>query len=480
MANYIEKLNNNIIGGNNFDGQWVYKYQSVYSGYPSSGATLTYSLSSYLPNDGYDYEILLRGYGYTGTTSGNTIQIKVNSGSTATHSSSCLLSHKITRTSNFNEGGCTAIIPIKNTDKNISILFAGNYRTSSNQTSVQLFGYRRVGANSIGSSNYIENIKIPSSSLIPNAIVYGSPTITNGVVSDFSASNYLDVIGGKYNNNAEYVVKFTIGNAQSSLSQTIFHSEYLFTVDMTANSWVIKTYNWQTGSDVTLFTSTANTTYWVKTVINGQTKTYSYSTDGENYTQVVSFTDTSVDVTANYPLRIGNCSRNDLLNRPFTGSIDLNETYINVNGERVWDGMDYINNLVFGGNFISGQWKSVNFGTIYSGTYTADTVYTVNLKTSNLIPNDNYQYELLLSTWADTGTTSGNYCIVRLNSNLINQDLGINGAVTRASSTNSNGTIAVYPIASDGILKVTFHAPSGIKQSGRVWLHGYRRLGTNE
>lgn len=483
MTNYVEKINDISIGGNNFDGQWTYKYQVAYKGFPSSNSTLTYNLSSYLPDDNYDYEVLVGGYAYTGTTTGNVIQLKVNSGSTATHNSSCLLALKVTRTNAFNEGGSSAVIPIQKSDQKISIYFYGTYRTTSNQTRVELFGYRRVGTNSIGSRDYIKNVKIPSKTLIPNTIIYGTPTITSGIASNFSASNYLDVIGGRQKNNAVYVVKFTMGNAQSSLRQTIFHSEYLFTVDMLANSWVIKTYNWGTSSQVALFTSTANTTYWVKTVINGQTKTYSYSTDGENYTQVASFTDTSVDVTANYPLRIGNCSRNDLLDRPFTGSIDLNETYINVNGERIWNGMDYINNLPIGGNIISSQWKPVGNNSavaIFNANYTAGTTYTINLKSSNLIPNDDYKYELLMSTWANTGTTSGNYCVIRFTSSLITSSLTVYGAVTRAAATNNNGVQVVYPVAEDGILKVIFVATSGVSQSGRVWLHGYRRLGTNE
>lgn len=481
MTNYVEKINDISIGGNNFDGQWTYKYQVAYQGFPTANSTLTYNLSSYLPDDNYDYEVLITGYAYTGTTTDNVIQLKVNSGSTATHNSSCLLAHKVTRTSSFNEGGSSAVIPIQKSDQKISIYFVGTYRTTSNQTRVELFGYRRVGTNSIGSSNYIENVKIPSKTLIPNTIIHGTPTITSGVASNFSASNYLDVIGGRQKNNAVYVIKFTTGNTTKNTAQTIACAEYLLSLDIAVNAWDLMAYNWETSINTHFLTLTPSTTYWIKIEINGQSRAYSYSTDGISYTLGTSFTDSYESTTENYPFRLGTHSADRFAEeRAFIGSIDLNECYINVNNNRVWDGMDYINNLPIGGNIISSQWKNVNMGAIFNANYTAGTTYTINLKSSNLIPNDGYKYELLMSTWANTGATSGNYCVIRFTSNLITGSLTVYGAVTRAAATNNNGVQVVYPVAEDGILKVNFSAPSGVSQSGRVWLHGYRRLGTNE
>lgn len=63
MADYIAKIKTpdgetRTIGGKNFDGQWIIKYlQSAAGVTVNANATATYSLASYLPNDGYDYEI---------------------------------------------------------------------------------------------------------------------------------------------------------------------------------------------------------------------------------------------------------------------------------------------------------------------------------------------------------------------------------------------------------------------------------------
>lgn len=59
------------------DGQWVYSYKQLASTVSVDNTTpvTQYSLANYLPNDGYNYEVLMQGLCNTGTTSGQFISI---------------------------------------------------------------------------------------------------------------------------------------------------------------------------------------------------------------------------------------------------------------------------------------------------------------------------------------------------------------------------------------------------------------------
>lgn len=122
----------------NFDGQWVQKNGSVYGS--SSGqatGTYTYSLSSYLPNDGQSYEVMVNVVATTtGTYAG--IQFTSNYVSPAATSRSYL---QMTCTPTTTAG--SFIIPI-GSDRNL------NYFISSAGTDylyIRLYAYRRIGTN---------------------------------------------------------------------------------------------------------------------------------------------------------------------------------------------------------------------------------------------------------------------------------------------------------------------------------------------
>lgn len=180
-----------------------------------------------------------------------------------------------------------------------------------------------------------ENIQV--SGYKYNITTIGSPTNNNGVLSGFSASNYAEIPNGRQNDNAEYVVKFTT-SSDVTTSQVIFHSENLVCIEVKNNYCVY--YDWGAKSIKNLFTVNADSTYWVKVLVNGNVKTYSYSTDGNIFNEVLSFTDTGVNISASYPARFGNNSNDSYLTTMFLGTIDLNECYININGERWWGGAE--------------------------------------------------------------------------------------------------------------------------------------------
>ena len=474
------------IGGDIADGKFIGSNSTIYSGKPSYSFYKTINISNYLPNDNYDYEVIFNSHLYTGATSGNYVDARIASGtknSSNFSNATSLTGGRInTRTASVRETACSGILPIHASDRNISLFYSGSGTipsSNSNNIALTLNGYRRIGKNTIeNNTSKVASICVSSNSKIPCTLVYGTPNISNGVVSNFSGSNYLDIPNGKYNN-AEYVIKFTTPSSTTTASQAIFHSEYFLALQVTADSYVINCYNWADKTTISLFTATANTTYWVKILVNGQIKTFSYSTDGTNYTQVANFTDTTMDASLDYKLRLGMSSLRDS-NYTFHGSIDLNECYINVNGERVWEGMDYKKYLPIGGKIFEGQWVNTNFVRIASYTYTAGTTYSYNLKSLGLIPNDNYQYEVIVSGWCATGTTSGNWCGVILSSTSLISNMTMNYANTRTANKTDSWKVSVIPLSADGILRVYNNATSGVKAATELYLCGYRRIGLNE
>lgn len=170
-----------------------------------------------------------------------------------------------------------------------------------------------------------------------NVNYVGSVKDDKGVLSGFSESNCATVTNGRLNN-SEYVVKFTTGSDVST-TQAIFHAQKLLNLEMKSGKF--STYNWGTTKDVSFFTAVANTTYWFKVNVLDNTRTYEYSTDGKTYTQLSTITDSAMTVNEDYVFTFGLSSSS--ASSPFAGSIDLNESYINVNGERYWSGVDYFN-----------------------------------------------------------------------------------------------------------------------------------------
>lgn len=144
------------IGGDEFDGQWVENTATINSSFTlSPGGTKTFSLSSYLPNDGYDYEVLFECDSRTGTTSGDYAEVRAYSG-TGLSGMIARLARIRTRASNYQFGSVAFILPISNSDKNITI---DTYSGSVNTCTLGLYArrYRRIGKNDTN-SDYISQI----------------------------------------------------------------------------------------------------------------------------------------------------------------------------------------------------------------------------------------------------------------------------------------------------------------------------------
>ncbi|MBQ5900869.1 MAG: hypothetical protein IIW86_03300 [Clostridia bacterium] len=97
--------------------------------------------------------------------------------------------------------------------------------------------------------------------------------------------------------------------------------------------------------------------------------------------------------------------------------------------------------------------------------------YTLNL------PNDGYDYEVIIVANIATGTTSGNAVTAQVTSDLQDNWMNIARARTRtASAMNSAGT-AIVPVSSSHKLYLT--RDTGYNGTVTLYMRAYRRLGTN-
>ncbi len=161
----------------------------------------------------------------------------------------------------------------------------------------------------------------------------GSPSITDGVASGFSTSNYLAVSPFDTTKPWELGIKFNATNANSILG-TLSNSRSLIIRYNTGNQIFVflssanAAWDIANGASIPAF---LNTAYWLKIQYTGTDYILSYSIDGQNYTvaQHISSNlaiDTFTQLCLGYAPHIGG---------KLVGSIDLNETYIKVNG-KLW------------------------------------------------------------------------------------------------------------------------------------------------
>lgn len=125
------------------DGQWVSKVLSIANSvtWKQNTAEKKYSLSSYLPNDGYKYEVLFRAIAETGTTSGNFVTIGLKTDIMG-FTSICEARTR-TNSSTENQGSC--IIPV-GTGRWVSQYSSPSSNANGTYT-LYAVGYRRIGSN---------------------------------------------------------------------------------------------------------------------------------------------------------------------------------------------------------------------------------------------------------------------------------------------------------------------------------------------
>ena len=168
-----------------------------------------------------------------------------------------------------------------------------------------------------------------------NYTTVGTPTIVNGVASGFSDSDYLSLINQQQISDItdfESVIKFTTNtiNIRQGLGGKTdgFGGCYISTSNQ-LRVIVVDFINKKFLDAGTGLYISSNTTYYVKNIFRDGKTYYSYSQDGINYTtsEVSATNDLPENVTTLNNYRFGYSYQG-----AFTGSIDLNQTYIKVNG----------------------------------------------------------------------------------------------------------------------------------------------------
>ena len=125
------------------DGQWVDVAYNIASSFTlNSNDTKTYSLASCLPNDGYNYEVMITVGGLTGSKSGDRADVALYS-SVLTYQA-IRMARATAITNNSIIWGGTIIMPI-GLDRNISILQQTTYSCTVDY--FRAVGYRRIGTN---------------------------------------------------------------------------------------------------------------------------------------------------------------------------------------------------------------------------------------------------------------------------------------------------------------------------------------------
>lgn len=165
--------------------------------------------------------------------------------------------------------------------------------------------------------------------------VVGSPTIVDGVASGFSENDYVQC--GSLPSSItsfEHQLKFTTGNSAPaegtywglsgySTSRAGF---YITSDNVLGCHWI----NFDTNrrrQHISNLILNNNTTYWAKwTFLNGVATIY-YSTDGVNWSNQTMDVQGTASAGTYTDFCLGNTSSGT-----FNGSIDLNNTYINING----------------------------------------------------------------------------------------------------------------------------------------------------
>lgn len=192
---------------------------------------------------------------------------------------------------------------------------------------------------------------------LPNATVVGSPTINDGVVSGFSAGNYI-ALPNAFNPNSntwEIVIKITTPSSISN-SQVFFESTNGANVIRAVSIYIAnatKTLSYCLTSNTSSYDIASDvrgsnvldysTTYYVKLIFDGTSYKSYISTNGVEWILDFSVT-SSTKVFSGAECRLGYFAFNpDLC---YQGSIDLNESYIKINGETWWSGIKYTSNKI--------------------------------------------------------------------------------------------------------------------------------------
>ena len=148
LANKADVDGSNMISSvKNFDGQWAMVNVAIASDVTyTQDQTVTYDISSYLPNDNYDYEVLFTAYLRTAETANSATGCHLYTGSQSSGVINVRIGRCVTRTNASANASGNGILPIYHTDRKVTW---GNTDSSgtSGACGLRMMAYRRIGTN---------------------------------------------------------------------------------------------------------------------------------------------------------------------------------------------------------------------------------------------------------------------------------------------------------------------------------------------
>lgn len=164
MVNYIEniQINKSPISLNSpvFHGQWVEKSLSIFASqsFPNKqNQYVDYSLEGYLPNDGFDYEVIFCLIVNTASPVNSTCYCWLCSGKE--HSLRGRASTVVTRVANPESCAGQVCLPIKANDRYVSVYFESGNSNNTGKCWLNAYAYRRIGTNQWNIDNSITGLK---------------------------------------------------------------------------------------------------------------------------------------------------------------------------------------------------------------------------------------------------------------------------------------------------------------------------------
>ena len=327
-----------------------------------------------------------------------------------------------------------------------------------------------------------------------NVTKTGAVVDNQGVLSGFGASNYA-YLPKQFDSTKswEALFKVTTGTITTSAEQFILSTKsgsstnYSFLVGSSNGKWKLflssNGTSWNINNTIIGTTDIlSNTTYWIKCGWNESEYYLDYSLDGVSFTQEVIVTsDTPVYMDSSTPV-LGNCWNTAY----WLGSIDLNESYITINGERWWDSVETVTKNPNGHIFYDISQKD-QVDELFNTTGSA-WLYGIDQENECIfMPRDNSKihgkliesfsegtswYRVYSDGWCEQGST------VYISSHgqkvsLLKQFKDVNYLITTSGYTNVSGNITCYSKTVSDFLCYTGD-DSSFNAGGIYWVaYGY-------
>lgn len=213
-----------------------------------------------------------------------------------------------------------------------------------------------------------------------------------------------------------------------------------------------------TSSDIPLYFGVAGSGSGSQDIIIDLTKTTFVYTPISDPQLTIS-TDATVQETLVSGTNIKTINSTDLLS---SGNIDLADTTLS--------NVSSTSNTCF-----DGQWVALST-TLVSGV-TAPTTDALSYDLSEYLPDDSYNYEVLIGVSAATGSTSGDQIQIAVYSTILTSSVFVCAIQTRTSSGINGAGSIIFPIGSDRTIYI--QAKQNNTGKFNLYLRGYRRIGTN-